>query len=76
VQRCEMLGPGFLVREAKGPAPIGARAEGMHTLDRLLEIPAEISTLALSADPVWSALRNEPQFQAFIGKTPHKDTSP
>ena len=71
-----MQGASFLLRQAQVLAAVGERAEAIATLERLLKIPAEISTVALSADPGWTALRDEPQFQEFIGKTPHKDTLP
>jgi serine/threonine-protein kinase len=76
VERDAMQGASFLLREAQVLAAVGERAEAIATLERLLKIPAEISTVALSADPGWTALRDEPQFQEFIGKTPHKDTLP
>jgi TolB-like protein/cytochrome c-type biogenesis protein CcmH/NrfG len=63
-----VLGSGNLAGLAEIQAQTGAATEAVQSLRRLLSIPAgeTISIARLKIDPVWDAIRNDPNFQKLL----------
>jgi tetratricopeptide (TPR) repeat protein len=49
-------------------AMVGETDQAVNELDKVLSIPAEVSTAVLLADPLWAPLKNNPGFQGLIRK--------
>jgi tetratricopeptide (TPR) repeat protein len=49
-------------------AMVGETDQAVNELNKVLSIPAEISTAVLLTDPLWAPLKKDPGFQALIRK--------
>jgi TolB-like protein len=66
VERDALLGANYLRRQAQVLSALGDHATALDLVERLLAMPAELSAVALAADPMWQALRGQPRFDALI----------
>jgi hypothetical protein len=49
-------------------AIVGEYDEAVRLLEHLISIPGDLGIGALRLDPVWTALRDHPRFQALLRK--------
>ncbi|HEV8618389.1 MAG TPA: hypothetical protein VGQ70_02745 [Candidatus Udaeobacter sp.] len=49
-------------------AILGDNARAIEILDRLLTRPSSVTVEGLKINPIWDPMRNDPQFQALLGK--------
>jgi len=75
-ERDALLGPRYLLRQAAVLSEVGDHAAAVALLERLLAIPAELSTIELARDPRWAVLRQDPRVRELLGAAPGKDQAP
>jgi TolB-like protein/Flp pilus assembly protein TadD len=68
-----LLGAATLAGLAEIQARVGATADAVSILRRLLSMPAgeSVSVARLKIDPVWDPIRNDPGFQKLLGGSEH-----
>lgn len=68
IQKDAIQGPLRLEDMAAIYTMIGAHAEALAQLDRLLSYPGFVSVRLIATDPFWQPLRNLPAYQALLSK--------